>query len=86
MRTEEEITALIFSFALFREDIQAVNMAGSRASLIRKHDRLRDYDITSLVENVGAIGATRGFQVYFGDVMILQKPDDMALLPFAACR
>lgn len=68
---------LILGFARDRDDVRAVVMTGSRANPKATRDSLQDYDITYLVEEVAPYRQNWQIPVYFGEIMILQTPDDM---------
>lgn len=81
MRTEEQIMQLILSFAQERNDVRAVVMTGSRANPAADRDRFQDYDVTYLVESVTPYRRNLEIPRYFGEIMILQTPDDMGESP-----
>ena len=58
-----------------------VVMTGSRTDPAAAHDRFQDYDITYLVEEVTPYRQNRQVPLYFGDIMVLQTPDDMGNRP-----
>lgn len=68
---------LILDFARARDDVRAVVMTGSRANPTTTHDRFQDYDISYLVEDLERYRRNSHVPEYFGDIMILQNPDDM---------
>jgi aminoglycoside 6-adenylyltransferase len=68
---------LILGFARDRDDVRAVVMTGSRANPKATQDRFQDYDITYLVEDVAPYRQNWQIPLYFGEIMILQTPDDM---------
>lgn len=68
---------LILGFARDRDDVRAVVMTGSRANPKATRDRFQDYDITYLVEEIAPYRQNWQIPVYFGEIMILQTPDDM---------
>lgn len=77
MRTDEEMMDLILSFARDRDDVRAVVMTGSRANPAAGCDQLQDYDITYVVEDLAPYRRNAQIPHYFGEIMILQNPDDM---------
>ena len=77
MRSEQEMMKLILGFAEERDDVRAVVMTGSRTNPAVAHDWLQDYDITYLVRDVAAYRRNGDVPRYFGEIMILQMPDDM---------
>ncbi len=81
MRSEKEMMELILRFAQERDDVRAVVMTGSRTNPAAARDRFQDYDITCLVEEVAPYRQNPQIPLYFGDLMILQTPDDMGEPP-----
>ncbi len=77
MRSEAEMFALIHNFAGSREDIRAVVMNGSRVNPNAAKDPFQDYDIACYVKDVDAFRGDLSIPQYFGELMILQLPDDM---------
>jgi aminoglycoside 6-adenylyltransferase len=77
VRTEKEMMQLILGFAEARDDVRAVVMTGSRTNPTAAQDPFQDYDITYLVESVAPYRQNGQVPQYFGDIMILQTPDDM---------
>jgi aminoglycoside 6-adenylyltransferase len=77
MRSESEMKELILRFAHDHDDVRAVVLTGSRANPQAVHDRFQDYDITYLVKALDPYRANPQIPAYFGDIMILQLPDDM---------
>jgi len=81
MRSEKDMMQLILGFAQEHEDVRAVVMTGSRTNPAAARDRFQDYDITYLVENVEPYRQNGQIPPYFGEIMILQTPDDMGEPP-----
>jgi aminoglycoside 6-adenylyltransferase len=77
MRTEKEMMSLILGFARDRDDVRAAIMTGSRTNPATVRDRFQDYDITYMVEDVRPYRKNLNVAEYFGEVMILQNPDEM---------
>ncbi len=77
MRSEQEMLELILHFAREHDDIRAVIMNGSRANPNIPRDPFQDYDIDCLVRSVAPFRNNPEIVRYFGDIMILQKPEDM---------
>ena len=77
MRSEEEMFDLILDTAREDERIRAVMMNGSRANPNAPKDFFQDYDIVYFVTE--AVPYTRNLEWIkrFGEMMILQLPDDM---------
>lgn len=77
MRSEKEMFELILNFATSHEDIRAVIMNGSRVNPNVKKDPFQDYDIVYLVRNVEPYKRNMEIVSYFGEIVVLQLPDDM---------
>jgi len=81
VRTEKEMMDLILNFAQEQDDVRAVFMTGSRTDPTAARDVFQDYDITYLVADVTPYRHSGTIPEYFGDIMILQTPDDMGAAP-----
>ena len=81
MRTEREMLDLILNTARNDERVRAVIMNGSRVNPIAPKDCFRDYDIVYIVTEKETFLADPGWIKLFGDLMILQLPDEMSDLP-----
>lgn len=77
MRNKEEMLGLILRFAREHDDVRAVVMNGSRVNPNVQEDPFQDYDVVYLVRSVEPYRRNRDIVSYFGDIMILQTPDDM---------
>jgi aminoglycoside 6-adenylyltransferase len=77
MRSEQEMLDLILSYARGNEDVRAVIMNGSRVNPNAKKDPFQDYDINCLVRSVEPFRRNPEIPRYFGDILILQIPEDM---------
>lgn len=77
MRSETEMYTLILDFARQREDIRAVVMNGSRVNPNTAPDPFQDYDIVYVVRDVEPYRRNPDLPAQFGELMILQTPDDM---------
>ncbi len=77
MRNEEEMMALILGYARNNPHVRAVVMNGSRVNPEAKKDVFQDYDIVYFVPDVAPYWGNREVVDYFGEVMILQTPEDM---------
>lgn len=77
MRSESEMLDLILKFAQDDDDVRAVIMNGSRVNSNVPKDRFQDYDIVYLVRDVEPYKRNPEVVTYFGELMILQTPDDM---------
>ena len=77
MRTEQQMFDLILETARCDERIRAVVMNGSRANPNARRDPFQDFDIVYIVTD--AMPFTRNLEWIrrFGEMMILQMPEDM---------
>jgi aminoglycoside 6-adenylyltransferase len=78
MRSEQEMFDLILNTALEDERIRAVMMNGSRANPNAPKDFFQDYDIVYFVTDDEPYTRNLEWVKRFGELMILQLPDDMA--------
>lgn len=76
MRTEKEMMDLIMTKAIDDERIRAVAMDGSRANKNAVHDKYSDFDIVYFVTDVREFTKDKSWINYFGDVLIVQCPED----------
>lgn len=81
MRNEQEMMDLIIGFAKEDERVRAVLLNGSRANPDAPRDRFQDYDIVYLVAEVEPFVRDRSWIDMFGEVLIMQTPDESAMLP-----
>ncbi len=77
MRTERQMLDLILDTARRDERIRAVIMNGSRANPNAHRDIFQDFDIVYLVTDVASFKNDPGWISRFGELMIMQLPDDM---------
>lgn len=77
MRTETEILDLILNIARADERIRAVVMNGSRVNPSARRDIFQDYDVVYYVTEVAPYRGNKDFIRPFGELMILQTPEDM---------
>src|SRR5687767_6746485 len=77
MRTENEILELIINTAQSDDRIRAVLMNGSRANPNAPRDLFQDFDIVYLVTEAASFHRDFNWIKRFGEIMILQLPDDM---------
>jgi|SRR5690625_2963106 len=81
LRSEREMMQIILNVALDEERIRAVGMNGSRTNPNAPKDPFQDYDIVYLVTDVQSfINDSRWIDV-FGERIIMQIPEDMAMFP-----
>ena len=76
MRSEEEMMALIRDFVAADPNIRVAVLMGSRANPDVEKDVFQDYDVGCYVANVDAYRTDRTFLEHFGEIMIMQIPED----------
>ena len=76
MRTYDEMMRLILDLAINDERIPAVTMEGSRANKNAVHDRYSDFDICYVVKDIREFTGDKDWIRYFGEMLILQCPED----------
>jgi aminoglycoside 6-adenylyltransferase len=77
MRSEREMMELIVDTARKDERIRAVILNGSRANPNAPRDPFQDFDIVYLVTEVAPFRDNRDWIQCFGEIMILQMPEEM---------
>ncbi len=77
MRSEREMLDLIIGVASYDERIRAVIMNGSRANPNAPRDFFQDYDVVYLVTDAAPFKNNLEWIKRFGELMILQMPEDM---------
>lgn len=77
MRSEQEMFDLILNFAKKDDNIRAVVLNGSRANPNAPKDLFQDYDIACLVNDVAPYTRNKNIPPQFGEILILQEPEDM---------
>jgi aminoglycoside 6-adenylyltransferase len=77
MRSEKEMLDLILNFAREHDKVRAVVMNGSRVNPNARKDPFQDYDVVYFVRSVGPFRRNTEVVRYFGEIMILQTPEDM---------
>lgn len=81
MRTEKEMLDLIINTAKEDERIRAVIMNGSRVNPNVKRDCFQGYDIMYVVKDMQSFTSNHNWIHRFGEIMIVQMPEEMSLLP-----
>ena len=81
MRSEEEMYEMILNTAQADDRVRVVILNGSRANPNAPRDIFQDFDIVYVVTDVAAIKKDPNWIRRFGEIMILQKPDDMGDSP-----
>jgi aminoglycoside 6-adenylyltransferase len=77
MRTEQQMLDLILETARCDEHIRAVIMNGSRANPNAPRDPFQDFDVVYIVTDVEPFRHNYEWIKRFGELMILQMPEDM---------
>jgi len=80
-RTEEEMLALILSFAQTDDRIRVVVMNGLRTNPNAEKDIFQDYDIVYIVTSVKPFRQEARVVPYFGVPIIVQKVEDQVYRP-----
>lgn len=81
MRNEKEMKALILDIASQDDRIRAVILNGSRANPDAPPDFFQDYDIVYVVTEIAPFKNDPDWPKQFGELMIMQRPDDMQAMP-----
>ena len=82
MRSEVEMMRLIVTKARQDDRIRAAYMNGSRIDPSAVHDRYSDFDVVYIVRDIRSFTRDSTWIEYFGEVLILQKPDDWYSHPY----
>lgn len=77
MRSEQEMLELIIDSAKGDERIRAVIMNGSRANPNAPRDVFQDFDVVYVVTDVAPFKDNHEWIKRFGEIMIMQMPEDM---------
>src|SRR5512139_1985259 len=77
MRSDHEMLELILNNARHDERIRAVLLEGSRTNPNAPRDFFQDFDIVYIVTDVASFKDDEHWIDRFGEMMILQLPDDM---------
>lgn len=81
MRSEKEMMDLVLSLAEQDERIRIVTLEGSRANINIPKDEFQDYDITYFVSDIEPFISNDDWLNQFGNIIMMQKPEDMELFP-----
>ncbi len=81
MRSEKEMMELIIGIAQNDERVRAVYMNGSRTNPNAPKDMFQDYDIVYVVEETGSFIKDKNWPARFGDILIMQYPDESPFYP-----
>lgn len=77
MRTEEQMMKLIIDTAMRDDNVRVAEMNGSRVNPHAPKDPFQDYDVVYYVESVEAFKRAFDPSARFGEIMIMQTPEDM---------
>lgn len=77
MRSHDEIIKRVVTVAEEDERIRGVILEGSRADPQRLPDLFQDYDVVYFVRDVTPFVRKRTWAEQFGDILLLQQPEDM---------
>jgi aminoglycoside 6-adenylyltransferase len=81
MRTPEDMMKLVLDFAKSDKRVRIVGMEGSRANVNIPKDEFQDFDITYFVNDISEFTESDEWLSYFGNIIMMQKPEDMELFP-----
>ncbi|KKI90415.1 aminoglycoside adenylyltransferase [Bacillus sp. SA1-12] len=81
MRTEVEMMNLGMNFAIQCEKIRIFTLEGSRTNANIPRDEFQDYDFSYFVTDMDFFKKSDEWLNYFGDRIIMQKPEAMELFP-----
>lgn len=81
MRTEQEMMDVVLSMANQDRRIRIMTLEGSRTNVIIPKDEFQDYDITYFVNDMESFIKEDEWLKRFGNIIMMQKPEDMELFP-----
>lgn len=81
MRTEREMMDLLLSFGIRDERVRIATLEGSRTNVNVPKDEFQDYDVTYIVTEMDSFLEGDEWLEYFGNIIMMQKPEDMELFP-----
>lgn len=81
MRTEKEMMDLILDIARQDSRIRIMTLEGSRTNVNIPKDEFQDYDVTYFVTDVESFTLKDEWLKSFGNIIMMQKPEDMELFP-----
>ena len=80
--TYEEMYDLILKTGEEDERIRAVTMEGSNVTPGAVHDKYSDFDVTFFVTDIRPFTTDKDYMKRFGDILIMQQPDDYYAEPY----
>ncbi len=81
-KTYDEMYELIVKTATEDERIRAATMEGSAVTPGAVRDKFSDFDITFFVSDIREFTADKDYMKRFGDILIMQTPDDWYMEPY----
>jgi aminoglycoside 6-adenylyltransferase len=81
MRTEQEMMNIILSIAKQEKRIRITTLEGSRTNINIPKDKFQDFDITYFVTDMESFTKEDEWLKKFGNIIMMQKPEDMELFP-----
>ncbi|NLL43096.1 MAG: aminoglycoside 6-adenylyltransferase [Firmicutes bacterium] len=81
MKQKDGMMERLLAFAKQDRRIRAVTLEGSRANQNVPRDELQDYDITYFVTEMEPFIENPDWLQAFGQIIMMQKPEDMELFP-----
>lgn len=81
MRSEDQMMELVLEVARRDERVRAVTLEGSRTNPNVPRDIFQDYDISYHVTEMDSFLKNPGWVDVFGERVIMQTPEDMAMFP-----
>lgn len=81
MKQQDALMERILAYAKRDDRIRIVTLEGSRANRNVPEDELQDYDITYFVTELDPFVQNENWLQSFGEIIIMQKPEDMELFP-----
>ena len=82
MKTYDEMYDLIIKTATEDDRIRAATMEGSAVTPGAVRDGFSDFDITFFVSDIREFTADKNYMRKFGDILIMQTPDDWYMEPY----
>jgi len=82
MKTYDEMYDLIIKTATEDDRIRAATMEGSIVTPGAVRDGFSDFDITFFVSDIREFTADKNYMRKFGDILIMQTPDDWYMEPY----
>lgn len=81
MRTEQEMMNLVLYIARQDDCIRIATLEGSRTNINITKDEFQDYDVTYFVNDMKSFITNDHWLNQFGNMIMMQKPEDMELFP-----